>query len=150
MRQAILLPAITLMVSWLSLSTPLSCHHGATALLHVIQHADHDHAHEHHLVARDQVVLLPARMAVYVYGLRMNIATMSAWSEPGGNARSTMATPDASDDLVTVRQIPDSALVVPILNPPMYTGPVRYAADVDSEPTNWMAPGLDPPPRYIV
>lgn len=150
MKQAILIPAVTLMVSWLSLSTPLSCHHGATALLHVIEHAGHDHVHEHHPTARGQVVLLPARMAVYLYGLSVNIATMSAGDEPQRNARSTMTSEEASDDLVTVRQIPDSALVIPILNPALYAGPARYPADVDSEPTNWMEPGLDPPPRYIV
>ena len=150
MKQAILLPAVTLMVSWLSLSTPLSCHHGATALLHVIEHAGHDHVHDDHPTARGQVVLLPARMALYLYGLSVNVATMSAGDESQSNARSTMASEDASDDLVTVRQIPDTALVVPILNPALYAGPIRYAAVPDPQPTNWMALGLDPPPRYTV
>ena len=150
MRQAILMPAVTLMVSWMSLSTPLSCHHGATTLLHVIQHADHDHAHEHHLADREQILLLPARMAVYVHGLSMNIATMSAGNEPRGNARSTMTSPEASDDLITVRQIPDSALVVPILNPALSTRPAGHVPALESEPTAWLGPGVDPPPRYMV
>ena len=150
MRQAILVPAITLMVSWLSLSTPLSCHHGATALLQVIQHADHDHQHEHHLPDREQVLLLPARMAVYVYGLSMNIATLSAGSEPQSNTSSTLTSPEASDDLVTVRQIPDSALVVPILDPELFASPAGHVPALEYEPTAWLGPGIDPPPRYMV
>ncbi len=149
MRQAILIPAITLMVSWLSLSTPLSCHHGATVLLHVIQHADHDHVHEHHLVGGEQTILLPARMAFYVYGLSMNISMMSAGTEHRGNSRSTMSSPEASADLVTVRQIPDTALVFPILNPALAARPAGHVPAPETVPTAWAGPGIDPPPRYI-
>ena len=150
LKQAILIPAITLMVSWLSLSTPLSCHHGATALLHVIEHADHDHVHENHLVGGEQTILLPARMAVYVYGLSMNIATMSAGTERRSDSRSTVTSPEASDDLVTVRQIPDTALVVPILNPALSARPAGHVPAPGTVPTAWAGPGIDPPPRYMV
>ena len=150
MRQAILVPAITLMVSWLSLATPLSCHHGATALFQVIQHADHDHQHKHHLVEERQVLLLPARVAIYVHGLGVNSATLSPGSEAERKTRSRVTSPEASDDLVTVRQIPDSALVFPILTPALGIGPGWHVYDLEPKPTTWLGPGLDPPPRYMV
>ena len=54
--------------------------------------------------------------------------------------RSRVTSPEASDDLVTVRQIPDSALVFPILTPALGIGPVRHVYDLESEPTTCWDP----------
>ena len=148
MKKAILIPVIMLMVSGLSLSTPLSCHHGATALFHIMQHANHVHLHDYNVVERELVLLLPARMALY--GLRVSIAPWTPASEAQAKMRRTVTSPGASDELVTVRQIPDTASVFPVLGPVMSPSPLDHVYDSELGPTTWMGLGLDPPPRYIV